>query len=135
MEDHKAKKGNLQGFGVAAKGDSSTSNEPLGPVDESIPLAPMIPPAAPVTPPDVVANPAETISVAPEPPPPPVVKPLATDVDPDATISKTMAATVAEVSAAASIRMTQAMLQPGDLIGARYEILSILGRGGMGSVL
>ena len=28
----------------------------------------------------------------------------------------------------------QAMLQPGDLIGARYEILSILGRGGMGAV-
>src|SRR6186997_45725 len=118
MEDPKSKKGSSQGAGVAAKGDSSTSNE--------------LP--APVPSPDLVANPGETISNTPLPPPPPVVKPPVTDVDPDATISKTMAATIAEVSAAASIRIMQAMLQPGDLIGARYEILSILGRGGMGAV-
>ena len=120
---------------MAAKGDSSTSNEPLGPVDDKpISPAPVSPPSATVPSRDLVADPGETVSVAPEPPPSPVVKPLATDVDPDATIAKTLAATVADVSAAASIRMKQAMLQPGDLIGARYEILSLLGRGGMGSV-
>src|SRR4026207_258918 len=135
MEDHKSKKGSPQGVGVAAKGDSSTNNEPPLPADGTwISLTPLIPPPAPVPPPDVVTNPDQTVSVAPEPPPPPLVKPLATDVDPDATISKTMAAKVAEVPGAASIRMMQAMLQPGDLIGARYEILSILGRGGMGAV-
>jgi len=118
MEDPKSKKGSPQGAGVAAKGDSSTSNEP----------------AVPATPRDLVSNSGETVSDTPGSPPPPVVKPPAPDVDPDATISKTMAATVADVPAAASIRMMQAMLQPGDLIGARYEILSLLGRGGMGSV-
>jgi predicted Ser/Thr protein kinase len=55
-------------------------------------------------------------------------------VDPDATIAKEMAVTSVSGPAAASIRIMQAMLQPGDLIGARYEILSILGRGGMGAV-
>ena len=32
------------------------------------------------------------------------------------------------------IYMKEAILQPGDLIGARYEILSLLGEGGMGAV-
>jgi tetratricopeptide (TPR) repeat protein/predicted Ser/Thr protein kinase len=132
MEDHKSKKGSPQGAGVAAKGDSSTNNELLRPADDtSASLAPF-PPPAPVTPPNLVANPGETLSNPPGPPPP-VVKPPATDVDPDATIAKTPVATGAEVPVAASIHIKRA-LQLGDVIGGRYEILSILGRGGMGSV-
>jgi tetratricopeptide (TPR) repeat protein/predicted Ser/Thr protein kinase len=132
MEDHKSKKGSSLGVGVAAKGDSSTNNELPRPSDDTSASTGPFPQPSPVTPPNLVANPGETISDV--PPPPQVVKSPATDVDPDATISKTMAATVAEVSGAASIRIMQAMLQPGDLIGARYEILSTLGRGGMGAV-
>ena len=130
MEDHKSKKGSPQGVGVAGKGDSSTNNELLRPSDDTSASLGPFPPPAPVTPPNIVANPGETISDVPRV----SVKPSSTDADPDVTISKTMAATVAEMSVVASIRMAQAMLQPGDLIGARYEILSILGRGGMGAV-
>jgi len=126
MEDHKSKKGGLQGGGVAAKGDSSTNHELLRPSDDTSASPGPFPPPAPV------ANPGETISDV--PPPPRVVKSPATDVDPDATIAKEMAVTSVSAPAAASIRIMQAMLQPGDLIGARYEILSILGRGGMGAV-
>ena len=111
---------------MAAKGDSSTNHELLRPSDDTSASPGPFPPPAPV------ANPGETISDV--PPPPRVVKSPATDVDPDATIAKEMAVTSVSAPAAASIRIMQAMLQPGDLIGARYEILSILGRGGMGAV-
>jgi hypothetical protein len=134
MQDHKSENGNPQKVDVAAKRDNSTSNELLRPTDDtSTSLTPLIPPAKPVTPPSLITNPNETISNPPKPPPP-MVKPPATDVDPDATTAKTPVATGAEVPVAASIHIKRA-LQPGDLIGARYEILSILGRGGMGVCL
>jgi eukaryotic-like serine/threonine-protein kinase len=116
MEDPKSNKGREslgaggpQGVGVPAKGDSSV------PFDDG------------------------TISDAPPAPPPPVkpTPPPARVANPDATISDSLPATSSSSSAArplSGIYMKEAILQPGDLIGARYEILALLGEGGMGAV-
>jgi serine/threonine protein kinase/tetratricopeptide (TPR) repeat protein len=55
---------------------------------------------------------------------------------PDATISDSLLDTPASAGGRplSGIYMKEAILQPGDLIGARYEILSLLGEGGMGAV-
>jgi eukaryotic-like serine/threonine-protein kinase len=119
MEDPKSKKGgresvgagNPQGIGVPAKGDSSASNAAFDPADGA------------------------TISDVPVPPAP-TPKPPSKVVNPDATISDSLPATPASGGGRplSGIYMKEAILQPGDLIGARYEILSLLGEGGMGAV-
>jgi eukaryotic-like serine/threonine-protein kinase len=63
-------------------------------------------------------------------------KPTTRVANPDATISES----VAELSVSSAGRWLsgvykqEAILQPGDLIGGRYEILVLLGEGGMGAV-
>ncbi|MGB7728294.1 MAG: tetratricopeptide repeat protein [Candidatus Acidiferrum sp.] len=117
MEDPNSKKGardntgtrGPQGVGVPAKGDSSASNP--GPLDDA------------------------TISDVPLPPAPPPVKPPTRVANPDATLSDSLPPlTPAGVRPLSGIYIKEAILQPGDLIGARYEILALLGEGGMGSV-
>jgi serine/threonine protein kinase/tetratricopeptide (TPR) repeat protein len=125
MEDPKSNKGGRdklgpQGVGVPAKGDSSAGNTPFDPLEGA------------------------TISDAPvpTPPPPPPVKPSTSvkpptkvEPHPDATISDSFDSTPASRGPVLSgIYMKEAILQPGDLIGARYEIVSLLGEGGMGAV-
>jgi serine/threonine protein kinase/tetratricopeptide (TPR) repeat protein len=117
MEDPKSKKsgrdslgaGGPQGVGVPAKGDSSAGNSPF--------------------------DDGATISDVPVTPAPPA-KPPTKVVNPDATISDSLPATPASTGGRplSGIYMKEAILQPGDLIGARYEILSLLGEGGMGAV-
>ncbi|MGB2633868.1 MAG: tetratricopeptide repeat protein [Candidatus Acidiferrum sp.] len=98
-------------MGVPAKGDSSASNPALNPMDDA------------------------TISDVPLPPAPPPVKPPTRVVNPDATISDSLPPLSATgVRPLSGIYIKEAILQPGDLIGARYEILALLGEGGMGSV-
>ena len=117
MEDPKSKKGgrgslgagDSQGVGVPTKGDSSAGNSPF--------------------------DDGATISDVPVTPAPPA-KPPSKVVNPDATISDSLPATPASTGGRplSGIYMKEAILQPGDLIGARYEILSLLGEGGMGAV-
>jgi len=117
MEDPKSKKsgrdslgaGGPQGVGVPAKGDSSAGNSPF---DDGATIS--------------------DVPVTPAPPPKPPTK----VVNPDATISDSLPATPASAGGRplSGIYMKEAILQPGDLIGARYEILSLLGEGGMGAV-
>ena len=115
MDKQNSKKGardNL-GVGVPAKGDSA-SNVPL--------------------------DDGATISDAPKTPPPatpPPVKPTTrvVNANPDATISDSLAGmSRTTASRISNIYMQATLLQPGDLIGARYEILQLLGEGGMGAV-
>ncbi|MGC2853022.1 MAG: tetratricopeptide repeat protein [Candidatus Acidiferrum sp.] len=112
MEDPKSKKSGREGVGAPAKGDSSAGNTPLNPMegatisDAPVPLSP----PAPVKPPTRVAN-------------------------PDATISDNLAAATSSTGRGlAGMYMRETVLQPGDLIGARYEIVALLGEGGMGAV-
>jgi serine/threonine protein kinase/tetratricopeptide (TPR) repeat protein len=119
MDDPKSKQGSeslggggLQGVGVPAKGDSSVPFDDGATISESDAPTTPPPPVKPTPPPSRVAN-------------------------PDATISDSIPA---EPTSSASARylsgvyMKEAILQPGDLIGARYEILQLLGEGGMGAV-
>ena len=77
-----------------------------------------------------------TISDAPATPPAPPTKPPSREVNPDATISDSLPATPTPTGGRplSGIYLKEAILQPGDLIGARYEILKLLGEGGMGAV-
>jgi tetratricopeptide (TPR) repeat protein len=122
MEDPKSKPsgrdgrraGGPQGVGVPAKGDSSAGNTPSNPLDGA------------------------TISDVPSPPtsPPPVRPPTRVE-HPDATISDSLAAAIDPGTGSrqlSGIYMKQAVLQPGDYLGGRYEILQLLGEGGMGAV-
>ncbi|MGB2668002.1 MAG: tetratricopeptide repeat protein [Candidatus Acidiferrum sp.] len=119
MEDPNSKKGargntgtrGPHGVGVPAKGDSSASNPALNPLDDA------------------------TISDVPLPPAPAPAKPPTRVVNPDATLSDSLSPLSATgVRPLSGIYIKEAILQPGDLIGARYEILALLGEGGMGSV-
>jgi eukaryotic-like serine/threonine-protein kinase len=115
MDEQNSKKGardNL-GVGVPAKGDSA-SNVPL--------------------------DDGATISDAPKAPPPPTPPPVkpttrVVNANPDATISDSLAGmSRTTASRISNMYMQTTVLQPGDLIGARYEILQLLGEGGMGAV-
>lgn len=118
MEDPKSKKTGRDrlGIGVPAKGDSSASNPPFDPMDgatiSDVPATPP-PPATPAKLPTRVVNP-----------------------NPDATMAGSLqdATTPGSSRAFSSIYLKQDLLQPGDVIGARYEILQLLGEGGMGAV-
>jgi serine/threonine protein kinase/tetratricopeptide (TPR) repeat protein len=158
MENRKSKKGGRdelgaggpQGVGAPAKGDSSAGNTPVDPLDGATMYeVPGTPPPAPdkplVKPPKQAVNPDVTILDVPAatlPPAPsepavePRVKPPTRVANPDATISDSLpaAGTPAGARALSGIYMKEAILQPGDLIGARYEILQLLGEGGMGAV-
>ena len=62
------------------------------------------------------------------------------DQNPDATLSDSFPPPLTPAPGSSGARplsgiyMKEAILQPGDLIGARYEILALLGEGGMGAV-
>ncbi len=62
------------------------------------------------------------------------------DHNPDATLSDSFPPSLTPAPGSSGgrplsgIYMKEAILQPGDLIGARYEILALLGEGGMGAV-
>jgi eukaryotic-like serine/threonine-protein kinase len=120
MEDPKSKKpgrekpglGGGQGVGVPAKGDSSASNPSINPMEGA------------------------TISDAPATPPEPPTpgKPPTRVANPDATLLGSVPGTSTASRAFSGIYLKQEILQPGDIIGSRYEILQLLGEGGMGSV-
>ena len=140
MEDPKTKKSGPQGVGVPAKGDSSASNAPLDPMDgatiSDVPAPPPPPrPAPPAKPPARVVNPDATLSDSLPPTPPPTKTPARIE-NPDGTLSDSLPASSGSSGGrqVSSIYMKEAILQPGDLIGARYEILQLLGEGGMGAV-
>jgi serine/threonine protein kinase/tetratricopeptide (TPR) repeat protein len=117
MEDPKSKKTGREspgagghGVGVPAKGDSSASNPSIDPLEGA------------------------TISDAPAPTPTPPAKPPTRVANPDATIAGSLSGISTPSRAFSSIYLKHELLQPGDLIGGRYEILQLLGEGGMGAV-
>jgi eukaryotic-like serine/threonine-protein kinase len=121
MKDPKSRKANRdnlgiggQGVGVPAKGDSSASNPSIDPLEGATISD------APVTPPGQTT---------------PAKPPTTRVTNPDATLLGSLPATPPTPSRAFSgIYLKQEILQPGDIIGGRYEILLLLGEGGMGSV-
>jgi len=119
MDDPKSKKGRQgkglpgsgpQGIGVPAKGDSSSSNAPLASDDGA------------------------TISDVPSAPPPPSNQPATHVQHPDATYSDDLPSKSSLGRQTSGIYMKETMLNPGDVLGGRYEILQLLGEGGMGAV-
>ena len=119
MDDPKSKKGREgkglpgtgpQGIGAPAKGDSSSSNVPLG------------------------SNDGATISDAPVTPPSPPDKPATHVPYPDATYLDDMQSRSGLGRPLSGIYMKETALNPGDVLGGRYEILQLLGEGGMGAV-
>ena len=116
MDDPKSKKGRENagspgplGVGVPAKGDSSSSNVPPGELDGATLADHLPPPKLPVKPNTRVAGGD------------------ATYID-----EHTSVPTGRQVHSGMFRRET--VLQPGDVIGGRYEILLLLGEGGMGAV-
>ncbi len=125
-------------------GDATISDVPLPPPPPAKPATSVKLPTQPVKP---LAQPKPlgeaTISDVPVTPPPPPAKPTTSvkppsqpELHPDATISDSLPATPASSRGPvlSGIYMKEAILQPGDLIGARYEIVALLGEGGMGAV-
>jgi serine/threonine protein kinase/tetratricopeptide (TPR) repeat protein len=105
---NRGKNPNQGGVGVPVKGDSSGSNPP---VDSDAPTVIHIPQAS--------------------------SDPEATFVDPDATMIEGMLPPLPPLSTPsrpARIQKAVPMLEPGDVLGGRYEILQLLGEGGMGAV-
>ena len=130
MEDPTNKKGSRDnlgigrspGVGVPAKGDSAPNHFPPD-ANEGATIA-----DAPVTPPKPASQPST-------PAKPPTVE------HPDATFVESLPGTAAFTPPSGSgprpvsgLYMKEAVLQPGDVIGGRYEIQSLLGEGGMGAV-
>jgi tetratricopeptide (TPR) repeat protein/predicted Ser/Thr protein kinase len=121
MEDQKSKKkrespgaSGGHGVGVPAKGDSSASNPPFDP-GETISDAPVTSPQPPAT----------------------TGKPTPRAGDQNATLLGSLPATPpppASPRALSAVHAKQELLQPGGVIGGRYEILQLLGEGGMGAV-
>jgi serine/threonine-protein kinase len=65
----------------------------------------------------------------------PPAKPPSQEVNPDATLGDSFPATPPSGGRPLSgMYVKETILQPGDLVGARYEILQLLGEGGMGKV-
>ena len=158
MEDPKNKKGSRDnlgiggshGVGVPAKGDSA-SNVPPDSVDgATISDAPVAPPTPTPRPPSPPAKPPSRVEPHPDATfvenlpgtPPTPAKPPTRVEHPDATYVESVPGTGAPFTPASGsgprpvsgLYMKEAILQPGDVIGGRYEILLLLGEGGMGAV-
>src|SRR3974390_2793495 len=161
MDDPKAKKGRREdlgvgashGVGVPAKGDSAP-NHPPDPLDgATISDAPATPPvtpraSTPPKPPSRVENPDATFiesvpgTPAPKAPSCGSRKPPEITPHPDATFVESIVGTPAPYTPSpgsgprpvSGVYMKEAVLQPGDIIGGRYEIQLLLGEGGMGAV-
>ncbi len=99
------------GIGVPIKGDSSQPpSDPDSPTAVDLPKPPIDPEAT-------------------------WVDPEATFVDPDATVVDGMPPSPRPAARRQSrIQVSAPLLQPGDVLGGRYEILQLLGEGGMGAV-
>src|SRR5215469_13808488 len=119
MDDPKSKGGRdkvgsgaPQGIGVPAKGDSSASNVPANELENG----------------DTLAD----FSISPTPPPKPATKPL-TRVAGDATYVDD-GRSVPPSYRDSGVYVKDALFGVGDIVGGRYEILQLLGEGGMGAV-
>ena len=157
MDDPKSKKGrkgNLgiggsHGVGVPAKGDSAPNHTPDPADGATISDAPPARPtrsAAP-DPSRRVENPDATFVEGAGTPSPQTVpsgsgKPPGTTPQPEATYIDSVPGTPAPYTpphgsgprALSGVYMKETVLQPGDVIGGRYEIQLLLGEGGMGAV-
>ncbi|HZW92193.1 MAG TPA: tetratricopeptide repeat protein [Candidatus Eremiobacteraceae bacterium] len=102
---------NQAGVSVPAKGDSSDSNLPVDPQATVIPF-----PQA--------SSDSEATWVDPE----------ATLVDADATLAEGISPVPSTGPRLANLQSSVPLLQTGDVLGGRYEILQLLGEGGMGAV-
>ncbi len=115
--------------------------------DATISDVPAAPPPAQSKPPikqsKQAVNSDATISDVPATPPPaqskpPVksrVKPPTRAENPNATLSDSLpSSSVSSSRQLSGIYMKETLLQPGDVIGSRYEIQALLGEGGMGAV-
>jgi len=113
---------NQGGVGVPVKGDSSASNSPTAPDAPTLVDFSKAPHDS-----ETIVDPGAT-----------VVDPEATFVDPDATIVEGMPPPLTSppppIRRAAHPQVSTPLLQVGDVLGGRYEILQLLGEGGMGAV-
>jgi|HubBroStandDraft_1064217.scaffolds.fasta_scaffold00001_38 serine/threonine protein kinase/tetratricopeptide (TPR) repeat protein len=100
------------GVGVPAKGDSSESNPPADPEGATII--------------DFPKPPSDTETA--------FYDPDATIVDVDATMAEGVLAPPSTGRRLARVQVSVPILQEGDVLGGRYEILQLLGEGGMGAV-
>ena len=116
--EDRAKSINPRGVGVPSKGDSSGSNPPADPEATVIEF------------PQTSSDPDATLVDAEAT----LVDSDATLVDADATRVDVTQAPRAPRRAPAGFQAGAPVLQTGDLLGARYEILQLLGEGGMGAV-
>jgi len=156
MADSKDKKsgredlgiGGSHGVGVPAKGDSAAKLPPDALEGATISDAPPKPPSKPSSRPSpppakpAVHPDATFIEGPPGTPPSSPPKPPTHADHPDATFVESVPGTGAPFTPASGsgprpvsgLYMKEAILQPGDVIGGRYEIQLLLGEGGMGAV-